>query len=85
MMDPGLCYHASWHIINIKPMIHMYCVRKGGEIFKMTTWIINFMDKHLNFVYYTIICNLSKNINTLNFQNTWIRYYHISKFMVKVK
>jgi hypothetical protein len=37
------------------------------------------------FVYYTIIVNVSKIINTLSFENTWIRYYHISKFMGKVK
>jgi hypothetical protein len=37
------------------------------------------------FVYYIIIVNVSKDINTLKFQNTWIRYYHISKFMVKFK
>jgi hypothetical protein len=37
------------------------------------------------FVYYTIIVNVSKNISTLNLENTWIRYYHISKFMGKVK
>jgi hypothetical protein len=37
------------------------------------------------FVYYTIIVNVSKKISTLKFENTWIRYYHISKFMDKVK
>jgi hypothetical protein len=37
------------------------------------------------FVYYTIIINLSKTISTLKFENTWIRYYHIFKFMGKVK
>jgi len=30
------------------------------------------------FVYYIIIINTFKNINTLNFFNTWIIYYHIS-------
>jgi hypothetical protein len=37
------------------------------------------------FVYYTIIVNVSKNISTLKFENNGIRYYHISKFMGKVK
>jgi hypothetical protein len=37
------------------------------------------------FVYYTIVINVLENINTLKFQNTWIRYYHIFKFMGKVK
>ncbi len=37
------------------------------------------------FVYYTIIVNVSKKINTLKFENTRIRYYHIFKFMGKVK
>jgi hypothetical protein len=36
-------------------------------------------------IYYIIIVNLSKNISTLNFENTWIKYYQISKFMGKVK
>jgi hypothetical protein len=35
------------------------------------------------FVYYSIIVNVSKNISTLKFDG--IRYYHISKFMGKVK
>jgi hypothetical protein len=37
------------------------------------------------FVCYITIVNVSKNISTLKFENTWIRYYHISKFMGKVK
>jgi len=37
------------------------------------------------FVYYTVIVNVSKNISTLNFENIWIRYYNISKFMGKVQ
>jgi hypothetical protein len=37
------------------------------------------------FVYYYIIVNVSKNINKLKLQNTCIRYYYISKFIVKVK
>jgi hypothetical protein len=37
------------------------------------------------FVYYIIIVNVSKDINTLNFLNTWIKYYHISKFIGKIK
>jgi hypothetical protein len=35
----ALCHHASCYIININPMVHMYCVKKGGEIFKTTTCI----------------------------------------------
>ncbi len=31
-----------------KPYIHMYRVRKGGENFKMITWIKKFINKHLN-------------------------------------
>jgi hypothetical protein len=30
----ALCHHASCYIININPMVHMYCVSKGGEISK---------------------------------------------------
>ncbi len=41
-------HHASCYIININPMVHIYCVRKGGEIFKITTWTKSFIDKHLN-------------------------------------
>jgi hypothetical protein len=37
------------------------------------------------FVYYIIIVNVSKNISTLKFDNTWIKYYYIFKFMGKVK
>jgi hypothetical protein len=44
----ALCHHTSCNIININPMVHMYCVRKGGENFKMTTCIKNFTDEHLN-------------------------------------
>jgi hypothetical protein len=44
----ALCHHASCYIININPMVHMYCVRKGGENFKTTTCIKNFIDEHLN-------------------------------------
>jgi len=37
------------------------------------------------FVYYIMNVNVSKNINTLKFQITWIRYYYIFKFMGKIK
>jgi hypothetical protein len=66
-------------------MVHMYCVTKGGENFKTTTCIKNFIDEHLNVCLLTIIVNVSKNISTLKFENTWIRYYYISKFLGKVK
>jgi len=45
----ALCHHASCYIINIYPIVATYSVRKGGEIFKLTTWIRSFIDKHLNF------------------------------------
>jgi len=68
----ALFHHASCYIININPMVHMYCVKKGGEIFKMTICIKNFINEHLNvcLLYYTIIVNLSKTISTLKFENT---------------
>ncbi len=44
----ALCHHASCYIININPMVHMYCVRKGGENFKTIICIKNFIDEHLN-------------------------------------
>jgi hypothetical protein len=42
------CINASCYIININPLILMYCVRRGEENFKMTTFIIFSLDKHLN-------------------------------------
>ncbi len=35
----AVCHHASCYIINLNPRVHMYCVRKRGENFKMTTCI----------------------------------------------
>ncbi len=43
-----LYYHASCYIININLMVYMFCVKKGGVRFNMTTWIKNFIDKDLN-------------------------------------
>jgi hypothetical protein len=43
----ALCHHASCYIININLMVHMYCVRKGEESFKMTIWIRYYHISHL--------------------------------------
>ncbi len=40
----ALSHHASCYIININPMVHMYCVRKGGENFKMIRCIKSFIN-----------------------------------------
>jgi hypothetical protein len=66
-------------------MVRMYCVRKGRENFKTITCINFFIDEHLNVCLLYYNCQVSKNVNTVKFENTWIRYYHISKFMGKVK
>jgi len=37
----ALCHHASYYVININPIIHMYCVKKS-EITKVNglMWLI---------------------------------------------
>jgi hypothetical protein len=40
----ALYYHASCYVININPMVHMYCVNKGGNFFQY-----DYMDKTLPF------------------------------------